>query len=569
MKKNSFRNICCGWLLLPIQLSLVASGDIATTLWVEDEIVAEIDPRLFGSFAEKAPPSEPGPDAATDSMGEMDPAAVDALEKLHLPLIRYPGGYVVENRNYDWTSLIDNAPGREREQRVLYKGKARDFPWGFGLDQFLTLCETLGSEPLLTVKLSDAYERRTPILEAANHAAAMVAYCNGTLETVPERFLPYVKARIENGRVEPWGVDLWQIGNESFIFMRRDSPLKDAAVEEKTRQLVDSTVAFAEAMLEVDASIDIIADVQAAKKLPKLIPELKMKLGPKIAFMSRHKYVPWGISADSVRLGDSAYSRSELTYEEIWNAYVAPLPMDDAGLVEPFSQEADEMATEAGYPIAITEWNWNGGWWDWNTETNGPRPPDPLLAKGIGAASFLHSFLRSGHRIKLGCQSMLIGDSWQIGSVAVVEEEGEIRYLPRPTGLVTALYSQYHGDELLSSEQRGSPSYEQPFSMKWLKANETVAYLDSLITRRGEVLYVHVINRHPTETLALGLKFPEGFLTEDPKVTCHTVTGDPKAETIEQMELMSIDSISLGFLGSDLEEILQIPPHSVSVFVLK
>lgn len=534
-----------------------------TTLRVENKVEAPIDGRIFGAFMEKAPNSEPGPDAAATESGELEEVAFKTLAHYSIPIIRYPGGYHIEAGNFEWTMLIDNAPGRMESQRKMdWNGEN----YAFGLDQFLHLCEELKSEPLLVVELKDAFVGNKPLDEAADFAAAMVAYCNGTLDSVPEQFRPFVQARIKNGREKPWGVRLWQIGNESFVFIRK-TEYAEAEPEVVADRLATQTTAYANAMLAVDPSIQLIADIQIEGKKPGLVKRLKESLGDKIAYMSRHSYKPWGIT--KVEKDGEDYDPSKLTFEEVWHAYVAPLGCGEDGRVQPWTSGPDEAAEEAGYPVAVTEWNWNGGWWKWSTSKQGPRPPDPLLAKGIGAASWLHSFMRAGERVKIANQSMLIGDSWQIGSIAIFDENGQMRALPRPTGLVTFLYSAHHGEELLATEQEGSPTFAQPVRLSGIFPQEKVAYLDALVTRSGEKLFVHVINRHRTDAQELRLEFADGLLPRRPGIVRYTVTANPLARNIEELPPLDIERAEVDSDALKADGVITVPPHSVSVYVIE
>jgi len=376
-----------------------------------------VDERLFSAFLEKAPPSERGPDSVTDSHGQLVPQVVSILDANHIPVIRFPGGYLVEES--DWTELIDRHPGEESPSTGAQP---------MGLDAFLQLCDKIGSDPMLVVNLSDAFLERKSLAEAALHAAAMVAYCNLAVGS-DHPLAKWAAMRAANGHPEPYGVSLWQIGNESFMFAgtKIREEIGSAATVER---LVDATAAYVAAMRKVDPTIDLIADVEIHRDVPEFIPALMDRLGSNIQYLSRHYYKPWGIKITE-RAGVPAEPES-LSPEEIWWAFSAPLATDDSGAVQAFSDPLHYAMVATGKPIALTEWNFNGGWW----HHKGRALPQPSLAKGLGAAAILHAMMREGTHIRIANQSMLISEKWDIGSLRVLPGDPPARIALRPTGMV-------------------------------------------------------------------------------------------------------------------------------------
>jgi hypothetical protein len=123
----------------------------------------------------------------------------------------------------------------------------------------------------------------------------------------------------------------------------------------------------------------------------------------------------------------------------------------------------------------MTEWNWNG-WWAANKDQ---AALDSLFAKGIGAASYLHAILRQGDLITLATQSMLVGSCWPIDSIRVDKDNNRPAYM-MPSGIVTTLYSQNHGAEMLAVDLSNAEFYHQPYKMGQLGPAEKVAYVDVL-----------------------------------------------------------------------------------------
>ena len=208
-------------------------------LVVHDEVLHDIDPRLFGHLVEKAGGREPGIEAALDAEGALRRDVRDKIEWLRPSVLRFPGGTIVEHMT--WNEMIDDEEGNRPEGHA------------FGLHEFLDLAEEIGSQPLLVVPLREAIMRTKPVDQVAREAAGYVAYVNATHSPQRER----------NGRAGPWGVQLWQLGNESFDYINL---APEFVAEHGATAIFDYHVetinAVAAAMLEADPGIELIVDVE-------------------------------------------------------------------------------------------------------------------------------------------------------------------------------------------------------------------------------------------------------------------------------------------------------------------
>ena len=81
-----------------------------------------------------------------------NPAIVDAVKKLGIGMMRYPGGCYVHS--FDWRQFT--GPLAQRGDRQ------------FGIDEFITLCHDLGAEPMITIS-----DYVLPADEMPGHAAAL------------------------------------------------------------------------------------------------------------------------------------------------------------------------------------------------------------------------------------------------------------------------------------------------------------------------------------------------------------------------------------------------------------
>jgi len=122
---------------------------------------------------------------------------VDALKKIRIPLLRWPGGCFADE--YHWSDGIG-----QRDQRP----KRVNTTWGmviddnsFGTHEFLELCDLIECEPYIAGNVGTG----TP-QEMAN----WIEYLNYDGEST------LAHLRKQNGRDKPWKVSFWGVGNESW-----------------------------------------------------------------------------------------------------------------------------------------------------------------------------------------------------------------------------------------------------------------------------------------------------------------------------------------------------------------
>ena len=482
----------CGrfiFLCITLFVSTVAqAGDVVYR--VRDEVLHNIDPRLFGQFMERPSWGEIGPEGALVSgSNKLQPEVFKLLQRMKVPIMRFPGGTDVDYM--DWRDMVSNVPGRGAERPVSIGHKGHKVTNNFGYDEFLSLCEQLESDPILVVNFRDGFLGEKPLADAAQHAAGLVAYCNaGVGAKLPEGMPDWPSLRAANGHPVPYGVKYWQIGNETWFFFRK---LEKDRSQEAVKQYADCIVAYARAMLSVDPGIEFIVDGYG---FPKEAVQLSRKeLGEKIRYTVIHVYKPWAIK--EVEKDGKSIPVETLSASDIWKAWVATPQFDKDGqsvLRLPILTEARRES----YKIAITEWNWNG-WW--NVQ---PAALSSSFAKGVGAAGILHGLIRSADVIEIGCQSMLLGNSWGIHAIWA-DRQGKIPPHYMPTGQVTAMYSNHHGSKLLNVEASGIPTYSQPFKMGGINPCEKVAYLDALATAGEDTVFFHVINRHFDQSIEIAI----------------------------------------------------------------
>ncbi len=447
---------------------------------IQDETLHPIDPRMFGQFMERPSWGEIGPEGAlVPGTNRLQPKVCDLIEEMNPPVMRFPGGTDVGFM--DWRDMVSNVPGRGAERPVSVGHKGHKVTNNYGFDEFLALCEDLGSQPILVVNFRNALQQKKPLAEVARDAAELVAYCNAPVGAkLPEGMPDWPAIRKKNGRAKPYAVKIWQIGNETWFPFKK---IEGMTKEEKDNHGAKCMVALCRAMLEIDPTIEFIVDGHGETFNASLLA--RKKLGDKIGHFVFHCYSPWKVT-EVLKEGKNVPVGS-LTEADVWHAWVATPGFDDDGLAV-FGNPLLAQARREGLRIAITEWNWNGAW------GIGPWPLNSVLAKGIGAAGFLHAMMRAGDVVDIGCQSMLVGNKWGIHAIWA-DRAGKEPPHYMPSGQATMLYSHHHGPNRLNLVAENVPAYEQLFKMAGINPKEKVACLDALATAGGDAVFFHVINR--------------------------------------------------------------------------
>jgi len=138
-----------------------------------------------------------GKDSPIPNVNGMRRDVVDALKKIGVPVLRWPGGCFADE--YHWEDGIGPQENRKRMVNTNWGGVVEDN--SFGTHEFLELCEQIGCEPYINANVGSGTVREM---------AEWVEYLNSEGDST------VVKKRWANGRKEPWGVRYWGVGNESW-----------------------------------------------------------------------------------------------------------------------------------------------------------------------------------------------------------------------------------------------------------------------------------------------------------------------------------------------------------------
>ncbi len=138
-----------------------------------------------------------GEQSGISNVNGMRSDAVEALKKMGIPLLRWPGGCFADT--YHWRDGVGPRELRKKIVNTNWGGVTEDN--SFGTHEFLELCRQLGCEPYLSGNVGSG---------TVQEFSDWVEYCNMGGQS------PMAEERRKNGRDAPWNVKYWGIGNEAW-----------------------------------------------------------------------------------------------------------------------------------------------------------------------------------------------------------------------------------------------------------------------------------------------------------------------------------------------------------------
>lgn len=298
-----------------------------------------------------------------DNIEGMDPDVLRRAHAWHMPLVRYPGGNFVSG--YNWRDGVGPRAKRPTLRNPAWGGVESNH---YGTDEFMRFCRILGVEPHFTLNAGNG----TP-----QEAAAWVRYCNDPADRSPE-----AKERAANGHMAPYGIHIWEVGNELYggwQIGHTDGPGN-----------AECFVRFRDAVLKADPTIKLIATGKGDEFTPegwarcrdwneRLLRASAANGGKAPDYLSIHPLMPLPGILPNLSYADEY--ESAMAQPELLGALLLP---DLADLIK------TELGPDAPTKIAPTEWGIIAGGERWQQ-----GPNHDALAGAIFNALTLNAMLRN------------------------------------------------------------------------------------------------------------------------------------------------------------------------------
>jgi len=176
------------------------------------ETIATISPEIYSHFIEHLggviyDGVWVGEKSKIANVGGIRKDFIDTMRAVEVPVLRWPGGCFADS--YDWRDGI--GPRDKRPNRAGFWKQQE--PNQYGLHEFMRTCRAIGCKPYLAANL------RT---QPARDFYQEIEYCNAPAGDLPSNSAApaapdaLATQRAANGDREPFNVDLWGVGNESW-----------------------------------------------------------------------------------------------------------------------------------------------------------------------------------------------------------------------------------------------------------------------------------------------------------------------------------------------------------------
>jgi alpha-L-arabinofuranosidase len=478
-----------------------------------ERTIGEIDNKLYGNFIEHLGRCIYG--GVFDENSPLSDAngfrrdVLDAAKKLHVTLLRWPGGNF--SSNYQWRDGIgprDQRPPRlEMAWRTVESNR-------FGTHDFLNYVEMLGVEPYICANLGTG---------TWEEAQQWVEYCNSSEDTAMTRL------RRQNGRRDPWKVTYWGLGNEM------DGPWQMG------HRTAEDYGKFA---------------LEAAKLMKWTDPNVKLIAAGSSNFGPGSDWTGWNRTVLD-------YLKDHVDYLSL-HAYVGNTQNDFGDFLASSLELASRLKTAEGLIDAALSGTRNRriyvAWDEWNVwyraRGDGERGRHILeehynLEDALVVATFLNTFVNHAHIVKIANMAQLVN----VIAPIFTNEKG--------------LYLQtiYYPLQLFANHTRGK-ALELFVDVPVYKSRrfDGIPYLDTSASFDNGDLVVNVVNRHKEQAIPADLELEDKQFSGPVEVT--EVNGpDIKAENSFDASPVKPVEQSINSRGKALH--YTFPPHSYTMIRAK
>lgn len=450
--------------------------------------ISEVDPRLFGGFAEQLGrcvyEGLYAPNSKHANSNGFRTDVLQALARLRLTTLRLPGGNFCSG--YHWQDGVG-----PREQRPTLHDKTWNSiePNHMGTDEYMALCEKMSCSPMITVNLGTG----TP-----EEARFWMEYCNYPAGT------KYADMRVGNGMAEPYGVKLWALGNEMDAYGQQGhTPAREYAIRSfQTARLMKGIDLFLDRSIELVFGGSCNAIFNTYMDWDRELLEYVVERDPNydyLDYISLHRY--------------------------------ADKPGDDTPDYLAFSNEIDKQIEEMDAVCRFVQGKFHtnkrallcfGEWGVWykdhRTDGKGTFAPHLIeevftLEDALVVAEFLNSFIRHADILKIANLGQLVN------VLAPIQTHGD-RILLQSTFYVFEMYSKRKDGISLRPVVSG-PMYEGA-------TNGRVHYIDTSAVLDEQNLSVFLVNRELNKKHLVSIEVADSFISG--VQSADMLTGsDPKA----------------------------------------
>ncbi len=439
---------------------------------------------------------------------------VDALKKLKIPNLRWPGGCFADT--YHWKDGIGEKKSRPSMLNVWWGNVKEDN--SFGTNEFLNMCELLNTEPYLSGNVGSG----TP-----SELSDWVKYT-----THPNGSSPMPDAREKNGRATPWKVKFWGIGNEAWGCGGNMTAEYYANVYRQ----------YATFMTNWNNTDKIYRIASGASDDNYAWTETLMKNIPHnmLAAVAMHHYsvIDWNKKSSATEFDEATYFKT----------MQKALQMEE--MVTKHAEVMNKYDPKKKIALVVDEW---GGWYDVEPGTNGAfLYQQNTMRDAMIAGTTLNTFNNHCDRVKMANLAQAIN---VLQSVILTKEE---KMILTPTYHVMEMYN-VHQDAQMIPIKMISNDYV-------LGTEKLVAVSASASKDKSGVVHISLVNIDAQKAQTITLNLNGAFKN----VSGRILTSD-KLQNYNSFESPN-KIVPTAFSGTKLSGdtlSLVLPPFSVVVLELR
>jgi len=414
-------------------------------------------------FMEPLGVSDPSVEAAWDyDRDDWRKDFVETTKDLAPEVLRFGGLF---SRYYKWREGVGPPETRPWMRNYVWGGKETN---RVGAREFVELCRRVGAEPLYCVNFMGDGDKRYATKREGNRtgdareAAEWVSYANDPVNVERKR----------HGVAEPYGIKLWQLGNETSY---------GGASTFSKQQSIAATIEFAKAMRERDPSIELIGWGDSG-----WAGDLLDQAGEHLDYVAVHMMGQTPLRKDTVLRGLKYQAAPEQAWEELMEMTGERIEKKLLALEEVLASRK----AKAG--IAITEGHLSLA----------PHNANPILSEwltGVYHARAMNLYQRHGARVKIATVADFNGTRWTSNAL-IHQVPAGISYL-MPAGAVARLFRRHNGKQAvtvktapsnidLAASRDGNRFFLHAANMNYSGSAEVTLAIEGMAVTGGRVLEI-------------------------------------------------------------------------------
>ena len=424
-----------------IAFAMVAPSSLAAAANQNPEVLitvrtsqpgSEINRNIYGQFAEHLGRGIydgiwVGEDSAIPNINGYRKDVVEALRRIHVPILRWPGGCFADQ--YDWRDGI--GPRDKRPVRINYLDGGTLEDNAFGTHEFLNFAELIGAAPYISGNVGSM----TPH-DMDQWMEYMTSEGRSTL----------AEERRKNGREKPWNVKYFGIGNE--IWGCGGMMRAEYAIDVIRRYAFYLNAPQGQEIVRVAAGPT--ANFQGYEEFTETMMKNAKTLIGEFGFQALSLHYYTGISADNGGLAFTKVTPATGFDEEKWANYLYSARKMEQ-FITTISAIMDRYDPERKIALAVDEWGAG------HTPERGTDPKylhqQSSLLDGLVTALTLNIFHRHTERVKMANSSEMVN---VLQAIILTNKE---KMLLTPPYHVFDMYQPFQGATPYPSEVSG-PSYD-------------------------------------------------------------------------------------------------------------